>query len=110
MATDQALQRIEEIKRSALATSGEVDEIAGEIVPALQKHTEQLTNVYALIDKMQEHMVKVRTSVHLMDKRLEAAEAANAGQLQKTWNLFVGAKEPEAPVEAVPIVAVDDFF
>jgi len=109
-ATDQALQRIAEIQRTTMATSAEVDVIAGEIVPQLQQHTEQLTNVYALIDKMAEHMSKVKHSVVLMDKRLEAAEAANAGSLTKTWNMFVGNKQPEVPQEAVEIVAVDDFF
>ena len=41
----------------------EVDTIATELVPQLQKHTEQLTNVYALIDKMHEHLGLVKESV-----------------------------------------------
>ena len=84
--------------------------IAGEIVPQLQEHTNQLTNVYALIDKMCEHMAKVKESVTLMDKRLEAAEAANAGTFAKSWNSLLGKKPVEIPQEAVKIVAVDDFF
>ena len=40
----------------------EVDTIATELVPQLQKHTEQLTNVYALIDKMHEHLELVKDS------------------------------------------------
>lgn len=87
-----------------------MDLIAGEIVPQLQQHTEQLTNVYALIDKMSEHMGKVKASVVFMDKRLEAAEAAHAGSLTKSWNALLGNKQPEMPQEAVQIVSVDDFF
>jgi hypothetical protein len=44
-----------------MQTSAEVDVIAGEIVPQLQQHTEQLTNIFALIDKMSEHVIKVST-------------------------------------------------
>ena len=37
--------------------------MAGGAVPALQKHTEQLTNVFALVDKMHEHIASVKDSV-----------------------------------------------
>jgi hypothetical protein len=46
-------------------TSADVDAVAGEIVPQLQQHTEQLTNIFALIDKMSEHVVKVCTRLSL---------------------------------------------
>lgn len=92
-------------------TSAQVDVIAGDIVPQLQQHTEQLTNVYALVDKMAEHMSKVKESVATMDRRLEAAEAAHAGSLAKSWNALLGKNPaPEMPQEPVNIVSVDDFF
>ena len=47
----------------------EVDAIATDLVPELQKHTEQLTNVFALIDKMHEHLEAVKRSVDLMESR-----------------------------------------
>ena len=47
----------------------EVDAIATDLVPELQKHTEQLANVFALIDKMHEHLEAVKRSVDLMESR-----------------------------------------
>jgi hypothetical protein len=44
----------------------EVDTIATELVPQLQKHTEQLTNVFALIDKMHDHLELVKDSGTLL--------------------------------------------
>jgi hypothetical protein len=66
-------------------TGSEVDAIATDLVPQLQKHTEQLTNVYALIDKMHDHLEHVKESVDKMEARLEGAEATHAGALSKTW-------------------------
>jgi hypothetical protein len=43
-----------------------VDTIATELVPQLQKHTEQLTNVFTLIDKMHDHLDIVKDSGTLM--------------------------------------------
>ena len=62
-----------------------MDAIATDLVPQLQKHTEQLTNVYALIDKMHDHLEHVKESVDKMEARLEGAEATHAGSLSKTW-------------------------
>jgi hypothetical protein len=84
--------------------------MAGGAVPELQKHTEQLTNVFALIDKMHEHIGAVKASVDGMEQRLQAAEAANAGQLAKTWGSLMGKQAVAAPKEAVKIVSVDQFF
>ena len=68
-----------------IQTGVEVDTIATDLVPQLQKHTEQLTNVYALIDNMHDHLEHVKESVDKMEARLEGAEAAHAGALSKTW-------------------------
>ncbi|EKX45115.1 hypothetical protein GUITHDRAFT_109159 [Guillardia theta CCMP2712] len=79
--TESAMLRLKEIEVTIDTSGSEVDSIANELVPQLQKHTEQLTNVFALIDKMAEHIENVKTSVNKMEARLEAAEAANAGQV-----------------------------
>ena len=45
-----------------------MDTIATELVPQLQKHTEQLTNVFALIDKMHDHLELVKDSGTLLSQ------------------------------------------
>mmetsp|Transcript_29526 Transcript_29526/g.66828 ORF Transcript_29526/g.66828 Transcript_29526/m.66828 type:complete len:154 (-) Transcript_29526:1425-1886(-) len=108
--TEGAMLRLKEIEATINASGSEVDSIANELVPQLQKHTEQLTNVFALIDKMAEHIENVKTSVNKMEARLEAAEAANAGQLAKTWSSLTGLNKNTPAPETVQIVSVDDFF